>query len=161
MLVLALAKSLAVELSVSSVRVLPHRLELRWGRPRLSMPVKLDPDKAAKRWAIAEAVVEAGPGTAILYADESRICLLPLVRAMWHWVGHQVRVPTPGSDEARAVSGALNIHTGDWGYLIREHMHYGCPARRGPGVLRRHDTRGGSHLGGCRMKGTRFFLLLA
>lgn len=33
MLVPALARSLTVELSVSSVRVLLHRLELRWGRP--------------------------------------------------------------------------------------------------------------------------------
>lgn len=123
MLVLALAKSLAVELSASSVRMLLHRLELRWGRPRLSMPVKVDPDKAAKQWAIAKAVVEACPGTAILYADESRIQLLPLVRAMWHWVGHQVRIPTPGSNVTRAVFGALNIRTGDWDYLIREHMH--------------------------------------
>lgn len=122
MLVLALVEKLTVELSLSSVRMLLHRLELRWGRPRLSMPRKVDPDKAAKQWAIAKAVVEAIPGTAVLYADESRICLLPVIRAMWHWVGHQVRVPTPGTNVSRVVFGALNIHTGDWDYLVRDRM---------------------------------------
>ncbi|MBI4494173.1 MAG: hypothetical protein HY690_15400 [Chloroflexi bacterium] len=46
------------------------------------MPLKVDPDKAAKQWAIAKAVVEARPGTAILCGDESRVQLLPLVRDM-------------------------------------------------------------------------------
>lgn len=123
MLALALAKSLTVELSATSIRCLLHHLELRWGRPRLGMPTKVDPEKAAKQWAIARAVVEARPGTAILYADESRIQLLPLVRAMWHWVGHQVRIPTPGNNETRAVFGALDIHSGHWVYVVREHMH--------------------------------------
>ena len=62
-------------------------LGLSWGRPRLAMPDKVDPEKAAKQWAIAQAVVEAGPEATVLYADESRIQLLPLLRAMWHWVG--------------------------------------------------------------------------
>lgn len=122
MLVLAVVRSLAIELSASSVRSLLHQLELRWGRPRLGMPTKTDPEKAAKQWAIAKAMVEARPGTAVLYADESRIQLLPLVRAMWHWVGQQVRVPTPGTNEARAVFGALDIRSGRWVYMIRDRM---------------------------------------
>ncbi len=122
MLVLAVAKSLAVGLSASSIRSLLHRMELRWGRPRLGMPTKVDPEKASKQWAIAKAVVEARPGTAVLYADESRICLLPLVRAMWHWVGVQVRVPTPGNNEARALFGALEVRSGRWVYMVRDRM---------------------------------------
>lgn len=122
MLVLAVARILTVELSASSIRSLLHHLELRWGRPRLGMPTKVDPEKASKQWAIARAVVGARPGTAILYADESRICLLPLVRAMWHWVGQQVRVPTPGNNETRAVFGALDIRSGNWVYMVRERM---------------------------------------
>lgn len=122
MLGLALVEQLTVELSVSSVRRLLHHLELRWGRPRLAMPTKRDPDKAAKQWAIAKAVVEARPGTAVLYADESRLQRLPVLRALWHWVGHQVRVPTPGSNASRVVFGALNIPTGRWDYLVRERM---------------------------------------
>lgn len=123
MLALAVAKILTIELSASSIRSLLHQLELRWGRPRLGMPTKVDPQKVAKQWAIAKAVVEARPGTAILYADESRIQLLPLVRAMWHWVGHQVRIPTPGNNETRAVFGALDIRSGRWAYMVRDHMH--------------------------------------
>jgi transposase len=122
MLALAVAARTGVRLGASTVRALLHRLDLRWGRPRLAMPPKVDPEKATKQWAIARAVVEARPGTAVLYADESRIQLLPLIRAMWHWVGQQVRVPTPGTNRARAVFGALDIDTGRWVYLIRERM---------------------------------------
>ena len=122
MLVLALFNSLDLRLSPSTVRSGLQALDLRWGRPRLAMPEKTDPDKAAKQWAIAQAVVEAGPDATVLYADESRIALLPLWRAMWHWVGQQVRIPTPGSNVSRALFGALNIRTGRWVYLVRPHM---------------------------------------
>jgi transposase len=120
MLVLALVDRCGVHVSASGVRQTLHRLGLRWGRPRLAMPHKDDPRKAAKQWAIAQAVIEAGPEAAILYADESRIQLLPLVRAMWHWLGQQIRVPTPGTNVTRSVFGALNIRTGHWVYLIRQ-----------------------------------------
>ena len=123
MLVLALADKLQVHLSASAIRQALHHARLAWGRPRLAMPDKRDPHKATKQWAIAQAVIEAGPEATVLYADESRIQLLPLLRAMWHWVGQQIRVPTPGSNVWRAVFGALNIHTGQWTYLVREHMY--------------------------------------
>lgn len=122
MLLTALATKLKVHLSVSAVRQLLHRLDLRWGRPRLSMPDKVDPDKAGKQWAMVQAVVEAPPEAVTLYADESRLQLLPLIRAMWHWVGQQVRIPTPGTNVARVLFGALNIRTGRWTYLVRERM---------------------------------------
>jgi transposase len=122
MLVLALFQKLDLRLSPSTVRRTLQALDLRWGRPRLAMPEKTDPEKAAKQWAIVQAVVEAGPEAAVLYADESRIALLPLLRAMWHWVGQQVRIPTPGSNASRALFGALNIRTGRWVYLVRPHM---------------------------------------
>ena len=112
MLVLAVSEQFKVSLSTSTIRALLHELGLRWGRPRLAMPAKTDPEKAQKQWQIVKAVVEAVPGSAILYADESRIELLPLIRAMWHWVGQQIRVPTPGSNDKRALFGALNIRTG-------------------------------------------------
>lgn len=122
MLVLALFNTLDLRLHPSTVRSALQALGLRWGRPRLAMPEKTDPDKAAKQWAIAQAVVEAGPAATVLYADESRIALLPLLRAMWHWVGQQVRIPTPGSNASQAVFGALNIRSGRWVYLVRPHM---------------------------------------
>jgi transposase len=84
MLVLALAKQVQAQLSPSSVRQVLKRLGLRWGRPRLAMPHKVDPHKAAKQWAVAQAVIDAGAKATLLYADESRLALLPLVGAKWH-----------------------------------------------------------------------------
>lgn len=64
----------------------------------------------------------AGPEAVVLYGDESRVQTLPLLRAMWQWVGQQARIPTPGSNSWRAIFGALNIRTGQWTYLVRERM---------------------------------------
>lgn len=122
MLILAVARKVGVRLSASTLRTTLHELGLRWGRPRLAMPDKVDPEKASKQWAMVKAVWNAGPDAAILYADESRIQLLPLIRSMWHWVGEQIRIPTPGNNQSRAIFGGLNIHTGQWNYLIREHL---------------------------------------
>jgi transposase len=121
-LLLALVSKLQVHLSLSAVRSTLHQLELRWGRPRLGMPDKVDPEKAQKQWAMVKAVVDAPPEAVILYADESRVQLLPLIRAMWHWTGQQVRIPTPGTNVSRALFGALEIRTGQWTYLVRERM---------------------------------------
>jgi transposase len=71
---------------------------------------------------MAKAVVEAGPEAAILYGDGSRVQLLPLIRAMWYWIGQQLRIPTPGTHVTRALFGALNMRTGQWVYLVRERM---------------------------------------
>lgn len=57
MLLLALAAKLKVHLSLSAIRSTLHHMRLRWGRPRLSMPDKVDPDKAQKQWAMVKAVV--------------------------------------------------------------------------------------------------------
>lgn len=122
MLILAVMRRLSLTLSPTTLRRTLLELGLRWGRPRLAMPTKVDAQKAHKQWLIAQALLAAGPEAALLYADESRIQLLPLVRAMWHWVGEQVRIPTPGTNESRTVFGALNVHTGQWTYLIREHL---------------------------------------
>ncbi len=122
MLALALVKMIAVTTSLGAIRKALHQVGLRWGRPRLAMPNKVDPDKAQKQWAIVKAVTEAPPEAAILYADESRIQLLPLLRAMWHWAGQQVRIPTPGTNKTRSLFGALHIRTGQWTYLVRERM---------------------------------------
>ena len=122
MLLLTASSRLQLALAPTTLRTALHRLGLRWRRPRLAMPRKTDPEKAAKQWRIAEAVLGAGPEAAILYADESRVQTLPLVRAMWWWVGQQWRIPTPGSNAARAIFGALEIRTGRWTYLVRERM---------------------------------------
>jgi transposase len=125
MLGLALVHTVAVQLSASALRLALHALGLRWGRPRLAMPTQVDPEKARKQWVIAKAVVEASPQATILYGDESRLHLLPLLRALWHWAGEQIRVPTPGTNVTQALFGALNIRTGRWVYLVRERMRTG------------------------------------
>ncbi len=122
MLVLTVGLRLGLRLSPSTVRTTLQRLDLRWRRPRLAMPRQTDPQEAAKQWRIVEAVLAAGPEAAVLYADESRVQTLPLVRAMWSGVGQQWRIPTPGSNTARALFGALEIRTGQWTYLVRERM---------------------------------------
>jgi transposase len=122
MLVLVLATQLHLQVSRNTIRNVLQRLKLRWRRPRLAMPRKTDPDKARKQWQIAEAVISAGPDAAVVYADESRVQTLPLLRAMWQWVGQQIRVPTPGSNTTRALFGALNIRTGAWHYQVRRRM---------------------------------------
>jgi transposase len=111
---LALVHTVAVRLSASARRVAWHELGLRWGRPRLARPSQADPAKTRKPWVMAKAVVEATPEATMLYGDESRLQLLPLLRAMWHWAGEQIRVPTPGTNVTRALFGALNIRTGRW-----------------------------------------------
>jgi transposase len=122
MLGLALTTALGVVVRATTLRATLARWRLSWHRPRLTMPRKTDPAKAAKQWAIVEAVIGAGPDATVLYADESRIQLLPLVRACWQWVGQQLRIPTPGSNQTRALFGALHIRTGQWTYLVRQQL---------------------------------------
>ena len=100
MLALALAKKIGVTLSPSSVRLALQRLGLRWGRPHLAMPAQAAPEEAGKQC-----------------AAEPRLQLLPLIRAMWHRVGEQIRIPTPGTNVTRVLFGALEIRTGQWIYL--------------------------------------------
>jgi transposase len=122
MLALALAKKLQVKLSNSTMRAVLHGLEFRWGRPRLAMPRKVDPEKAPKQWAIVQAINQAGPEATVLYGDECRIQLLPLLRAMWHRAGQQIRIPTPGTNQSRVLFGALDIRMGEWAHLVRKRM---------------------------------------
>jgi transposase len=93
MLGVALVHRLGVRLSIRTLRGARRGLGLRWGRPRLTMPITTDPTKADTQWGLAKAVIEAGPEATILSADESRVQLLPVMRAMWHWVGQQLRIP--------------------------------------------------------------------
>lgn len=122
MLVMLCATRLHLTVCRSTVRSALQRVGLRWRRPRLAMPRTPDPRKADKQWQIAAAVVGSPPDTAIVYVDESRIQTLPLVRAMWQQRGQQVRIPTPGTNRALTLFGALNIHTGRWDYILRPRM---------------------------------------
>jgi hypothetical protein len=122
MLTLARGLHLGVDGSSSTRRPVVHHLGLRWGRPRLAMPRNVDPEQAQTPGRIADAVRAAGPDAAILDAAEARLGVLPLVRALWPWVGQQVRIPTPGSNTTRSVFGALTSRTGHGSDLVREPM---------------------------------------
>jgi hypothetical protein len=87
MLVLWCATRLHTTVCRTTVRSALRRLGLRWRRPRLAMPRTPDPHKAAKQWQIAAAVIGTPPNIAGVYADESSIQTLPLVRAMWQQRG--------------------------------------------------------------------------
>lgn len=122
MLSLALLHRLGVQLSLSALRGTWPALGVRWRRPRLTRPTKVDPEQTRQPWLRAKAVVEAGPEAAIWDGDESRRQLLPLLRAMGPWAGQQVRGPTPGTHVTRALLGALTSRTGRWVSLVRERM---------------------------------------
>jgi transposase len=106
----------------NTVRQALRRLGRRWGRPRPARPLNTDPQKRAKPWALVKAVVDAGPEAVVLYGDDSRGQALPRIRAMGHGLGQRLRGPTPGSNTARAMFGALNIRTGQGISRTREPM---------------------------------------
>ena len=116
----ALLQRLGVQLSRRARRGTWQPRGWRWGRPRLTRPTPGAPEKARQPWLMATAVVEGGPAAAILYAEESRLHRLPLLRAMGPWAGPQVRVPTPGTTITRALCGALTSRTGRGVDLGRE-----------------------------------------
>jgi hypothetical protein len=122
---LAVFHKRGVQLRSSALRGTLQALGWRWRRPRLTMPTKVDAEKPRQQWLMAQAMVEAGPEAAILYADAPRLHLLPLLRAMWPWAGQQVRVPTPGTHVPRALFGALHSRTGRWVYRVRERRRPG------------------------------------
>jgi transposase len=89
----ALVHQLGGRLRTSTWRNALQRRGLRWGRPRLAMALTTDPAKAYTQWVMAKAVSAAGPQVTLRSGEESRVPLLPLMRAMWHWVGQPRRLP--------------------------------------------------------------------
>ncbi len=66
MLAVALGHRLGMWCSASTGRAALHRVGLRWGRPRLAMPLKVASEQAYKQWVVATAVVAASPEAAML-----------------------------------------------------------------------------------------------
>lgn len=123
LLALFLAARFRLALSCSSVRRYLKATGWRWARPRLAPAAvlrrKRDPATAAKRAAIAAALLQVAHGAAhLLYLDESDLHLLPVLRQMW-MKGPRVRVPTPGQNARHAFFGALDAASGV--FLWAEH----------------------------------------
>ena len=75
MLSLAVAEKLGVYLSVSSIRQALHTAGLAWGRPRLAMPAKTDPDKAKKASTFSRTLAVGRRAIAAVYSlPDNRTC---------------------------------------------------------------------------------------
>ncbi|NOT57179.1 MAG: IS630 family transposase, partial [Deltaproteobacteria bacterium] len=88
-----------------------HGLGWEWKRAKLRAKDD-DPQRVEKLARIRYAFERLRAGTAVFFADELDVSLLPKVGAQWMPKGEQVEVMTPGTNEKRHVAGALNITTG-------------------------------------------------
>lgn len=87
--------------------------ELGWVWKRAKLRAKDDdPQRVEKLARIRYAFERLRAGTALFFADELDISLLPKVGSQWMPKGEQVEVMTPGTNEKRHLAGALNITTG-------------------------------------------------
>jgi transposase len=94
-----------------------------WGRPKLVLPERRDPDEAAKV-AHLNAIL-ADPSATILAEDECDMLLLPILRATWHRRREQPRVLTPGQNRKRPLFGTVNLRTGAWHYRLTDRKRSG------------------------------------
>jgi putative transposase len=111
-----LARRFKVSVSTSTVRRALALADFGWGRPKLVLAKRPDPDGPAKL-ARLEAVL-AEPEATLIAADECEMHLLPLLRAMWHRRGQQPKVVTPGQNRKRPIFGGVNLRTGAWHYQL-------------------------------------------
>lgn len=108
-----------VRVSRSTLRRALPRAGFVWGRPKLILPQRRDPDEAAKVAHLSKVV--ADPAAIILAEDECEMMLLPSLRATWHRRGEQPRVLTPGQNRKRPIFGTVNLRTGAWHYRLTDH----------------------------------------
>lgn len=90
-----------------------------WGRPKLVLPKRRDPDAEAKLAQVAS--VLSDPTAILLAEDECEMMLLPVLRATWHRRGEQPQVLTPGQNRKRPIFGTVNLRTGGWHYRLTAH----------------------------------------
>jgi transposase len=100
-----------VHVSAETLRRWLHELGWVWKRAKLTAKDK-DPQRVTKLARIRYVVESLQVGTALFFADELDLCLLPKVGYQWMPKGEQVEVPTPGTNEKRYLAGALDITTG-------------------------------------------------
>ena len=117
--------TLAVELQVRrgiavSAETMRHWLhELGWAWKRAKVAAKDDdPDRVEKLARIRLAFEHLGAGTALFFADELDISLLPKLGYQWMPKGEQLEVLTPGTNEKRYLAGALELTTGTISHCV-------------------------------------------
>jgi putative transposase len=96
--------------SAETVRRWLHALGWRWKRAKLTAKDN-DGERATKLARIRWAVEALRPRTALLFADELDIALLPKSGYQWMPQGTQVEVLTPGKNEKHYLAGAWDFRT--------------------------------------------------
>lgn len=100
-----------VVVSAETVRRWLHALGWEWKRAKL-VAKDADPRRVEKLARIRSTFEQLRAGTALFFADELDISLLPKVGYQWMPKGAQVEVLTPGTNEKRYLAGALDLSTG-------------------------------------------------
>jgi transposase len=107
---LSLEARRGIHVSAETVRRWLHALGWRWKRTKL-IAKDNDGERAAKLARIRLAVETLPPRTALLFADELDIVLLPKSGYQWTPKGKQVEVLTPGKNEKYYLAGAWDSRT--------------------------------------------------
>jgi transposase len=100
-----------IEVSAETLRQWLHELGWEWKRAKVAAKDN-DPERVTKLARIRRAVEQLRAGTALFFADELDINLLPKIGSQWMPKGEQVEVLTPGTNEKRYLAGALDLTTG-------------------------------------------------
>jgi transposase len=100
-----------VRVSAETMRHWLHELGWEWKRAKVAAKDD-DPRRVEKLARIRWAYEQLRVGTALFFADELDISLLPKVGYQWMPKGVQVEVLTPGTNKKRYLAGALDITTG-------------------------------------------------
>ena len=97
--------------SAETLRHWLHELGWEWKRAKLAAKDD-DPQRVEKLARIRSTFEQLRAGTALFFADELDINLLPKLGYQWMPKGEQVAVLTPGTNEKRYLAGALDLTTG-------------------------------------------------
>jgi transposase len=100
-----------IPVSAETLRHWLHELGWVWKRAKVAAKDE-DPERGTKLARIRLAFEQLRAGTALFFADELDINLLPKVGYQWMPKGEQVEVGTPGTNEKRYLAGALDLTTG-------------------------------------------------
>jgi transposase len=100
-----------LQVSAETVRRWLHQLDWRWKRAQLAAKDN-DPERTVKRARIRLTTQPLRPRSALLFADELEIALLPKSGYQWMPKGTQVEVLTPGKNEKCSLAGGWDFRTG-------------------------------------------------
>jgi transposase len=106
-----------VAVSAETMRHWLHELGWEWKRAKVAAKDD-DPQRVEKLARIRRAYEQLRAGTALFFADELDINLLPKLGYQWMPKGKQVEVLTPGTNEKRYLAGALDITTGTISHCV-------------------------------------------